>query len=83
MSSEKITKFKFEMYKMIDFAEKMCDSKIDFAEKMCGSNRLEYSFLLHKQFKNEKPNNTPCNDEFDKYKECYINSIEYFVKQYK
>ena len=72
MSSEKITKLKFEMYKMIDFAEKMCDS-----------NRLEYSFLLHKQFKNEKPNNTPCNDEFDKYKECYINSIEYFVKQYK
>jgi hypothetical protein len=72
MSSEKITKFKFEMYKMIDFAEKMCDS-----------NHLEYSFLLHKQLKNEKPNNTPCKDEFDKYKDCYINSIEYFVKQYK
>ena len=72
MSSDKIEDFKKEMFKMIDFAEQMCKP-----------HHVDYSNGLFKQLKNETPNNKQCKDDFEKYKECYLSSIHYYLTQYK
>jgi hypothetical protein len=73
MSSDKIGIFNKEMCKMVDFAEQMCKP-----------HHVDYTIGLLKQLKKEIPyNNKSCKDDFDKYKECYLSSIEYYIKQYK
>ena len=54
---------------------------IGFAEQMCKPHHVDYSNGLLKQLKKEIPDHNSCKDDFDKYKECYLSSIEYYIKQ--
>ena len=83
MSSDKIETFKKQMNEMLLFADKMCKPHhVDYSIGLLGLLNRQ-SVLDVKHLKNEIPNNKSCKDDFQKYKECYISSVEYYIKQFK